>query len=63
MPPGIFMKFLMILSQLLKASCLERTLHGCLTSKFLDRKGTLEQMDNYNVIRILGSKENPFFFL
>jgi hypothetical protein len=30
-------------------------------SKFLDRKGTLEQMENYNVIRILGSKENPSF--
>jgi hypothetical protein len=30
-------------------------------SKFLDRKGTLEQMENYNVIRIFGSKENPSF--
>jgi hypothetical protein len=30
-------------------------------SKFLDRKGTLEQMKNYNVIRIFGSKENPCF--
>jgi len=28
---------------------------------FLDRKGTLEEMDNYNVIRILGSKQNPCF--
>jgi hypothetical protein len=27
--------------------------------KFLDRKGTLEQMENYNIIRIFGSKENP----
>jgi hypothetical protein len=32
-------------------------------SKFLDRKGTLKQMENYNVIRIFGSKENPSFFL
>ena len=31
-------------------------------SKFLDKKATLEQMDNYNVIRILSSKENPSFF-
>jgi hypothetical protein len=30
-------------------------------SKFLDKKGTLEQMENYNVIRIFGSKENPSF--
>jgi hypothetical protein len=28
---------------------------------FLDRKGTLEQMENYNVIRIFSSKENPSF--
>jgi hypothetical protein len=32
-------------------------------SKFLDRKGTLEKMENYNVIRIFGSKENPLFLL
>jgi hypothetical protein len=30
-------------------------------TKFLDRKGTLEQMDNYSVIMIFGSKENPSF--
>jgi hypothetical protein len=30
-------------------------------SKFIDRKGTLEQMENYNVIRIFGSKENRSF--
>jgi hypothetical protein len=30
-------------------------------SKFLDRKGTLEQMENYNLMRIFGSKENPSF--
>jgi len=30
-------------------------------SKFLDRKGTLEQMENYNVIIIFISKENPYF--
>ena len=28
-------------------------------TKFLDRKGTLEPMDNYTVIRIFGSKEKP----
>jgi hypothetical protein len=31
-------------------------------SKFVDRKGTLEQMENYNIIRIFSSKENPSFF-
>jgi hypothetical protein len=30
-------------------------------TKFLDRKGTLEQMENYSVIMIFGSKENPSF--
>jgi hypothetical protein len=30
-------------------------------SKFLDKKGTLEQIKNYNVIRIFGSKENSSF--
>jgi hypothetical protein len=30
-------------------------------SKFLNKKGTLEQMENYNVIRIFGSKKNPSF--
>jgi hypothetical protein len=30
-------------------------------SKFLDMKGTMEQMENYNVIRIFDSKENPSF--
>jgi hypothetical protein len=30
-------------------------------SKFMDMKGTLEQMDNYNVISIFGYKENPSF--
>jgi hypothetical protein len=27
----------------------------------MDRKGTLEQMENYSVIMIFGSKENPSF--
>jgi hypothetical protein len=31
------------------------------TSKFLDRKGTVEQMKNYKVIRIFGSRENRSF--
>jgi hypothetical protein len=30
-------------------------------SKFLDKKGTLEKMENYNVIRIFGLKKNPSF--
>jgi hypothetical protein len=30
-------------------------------SKLLGRRGTLEQMENYNVIRIFGSKVNPSF--
>jgi hypothetical protein len=31
------------------------------SSKFMDRKGTLEQMENYNVIKIFSFKENPSF--
>jgi hypothetical protein len=30
-------------------------------TKFLDKKGTLEKMENYNVIRIFNFKENPSF--
>jgi hypothetical protein len=30
-------------------------------SKFLDKNETLEKLENYNVIRIFGSKENPSF--
>ena len=30
-------------------------------TKFLDRKGTLEQKENYSVIMIFGSKENLSF--
>jgi hypothetical protein len=30
-------------------------------TKFLDRKGTLERKENYSVIMIFGSKENPCF--
>jgi hypothetical protein len=30
-------------------------------TKFLDRKGALEKMENYNVIRIFGFKENCSF--
>jgi hypothetical protein len=29
--------------------------------KFLDRKGTLEQQENYSVLMVFGSKENPTF--
>jgi hypothetical protein len=29
------------------------------TTSFLDRKGTLEHLDNYTVIRIFGSTEKP----
>jgi hypothetical protein len=28
---------------------------------FLSKRGTLEKMENYNVIRIFGSRESPFF--
>jgi hypothetical protein len=28
---------------------------------FLNKRGTLEKMENYNVIRIFGSRESPFF--
>jgi hypothetical protein len=31
------------------------------TTKFLDRKGALEKMENCSVIRIFGSNENPAF--
>jgi hypothetical protein len=31
------------------------------TNNFLDKKGMLEKMENHNVIRILCSKENPYF--
>jgi hypothetical protein len=30
-----------------------------LNTRFLDRKGTLEHLDNYTVIRIFGSTEKP----
>jgi hypothetical protein len=30
-------------------------------NKFLDKRGMLEKMENHNVIRIFGSKENPSF--
>jgi hypothetical protein len=30
-------------------------------TKFLDRKGTLEQKENYSVLTVFGSKENPSF--
>jgi hypothetical protein len=57
------MKFLMTLSQVFKGLLFGKgtpwmSYH---MSKLLDRKGTLEQMENYNVIRIFGSKENPSF--
>jgi hypothetical protein len=37
---------------------------GCLfrATKFLDRKGIVEEMKNYSVIMIFGSKENISFF-
>jgi hypothetical protein len=31
------------------------------SNKFLDMKGTLEQKENYNVLMIFVSKENPAF--
>ena len=30
-------------------------------TKFLNRKGTLEQKENHSVIMLFGSKENPAF--
>jgi hypothetical protein len=30
-------------------------------TKFLNRKGTLEQKENHNVLMVFGSKENPSF--
>jgi hypothetical protein len=31
--------------------------------KFLEKKGTIEQMENHSVVRILCSKENPSFLV
>jgi hypothetical protein len=31
------------------------------STKFLNRKGTLEQKENYNVLMVFGSKENSSF--
>jgi len=33
----------------------------CQETKFLNRKGTLEQKENHNVLMVFGSKENPSF--
>jgi hypothetical protein len=30
-------------------------------TKFLNRKGTLEQKENHSVLMVFGSKENPSF--
>jgi hypothetical protein len=30
-------------------------------NKFLQKRGNIDQMENHSVIRILGSKENPYF--
>jgi hypothetical protein len=32
-------------------------------NRFLEKKGTIERMENYSVIRIFCSKENPNFLL
>jgi hypothetical protein len=34
---------------------------SCETSTFLDKKGTIEKMDNYNIVRIFFSRERPLF--
>ena len=59
----IFMKFTMILFQFSKDWCLVKIppwYHTSLT-KFLEKKGTLENMENHSVIMIFCSKENPSF--
>jgi hypothetical protein len=53
----VFNDFLSILKGLLFGKYTLRI--SAQDSKFLDRKGTLEKMENYNVIRIFDSKENP----
>jgi hypothetical protein len=55
----VFNDFVLVLKELLFGKDTPRI--SAQASKFLDRKGTLEQMENYNVIRIFGSKENPSF--
>jgi hypothetical protein len=49
----VFNEFVSILKDLLFGQDTPRI--SAQASKFLDRKGTLEQMENYNVIRIFGS--------
>jgi hypothetical protein len=55
----VFNDFILVLKGLLFGKYTPRIFPQ--DSKFLDRKGILEQMENYNVIRIFGSKENTSF--
>jgi hypothetical protein len=57
----MFNEFVSIFKELLFGRDIPRV--SSQASKFLDRKGTFEQMENYNAIRISGSKENPSFML
>jgi hypothetical protein len=56
----VFNDFFLVLKDLLLGKDAPRMFEHA--TKFLDRKGTLEQMENYSVIMIFGSKEN-FAFL
>ena len=61
-PPIIFIKFLMVVlvfKDLLLGKDAPR-MSGEET-KFLNRKGTLEQKENNSVLMVFGSKENPAF--
>ena len=55
----VFNEFVLVLKGLLFGKDTPRIFAQA--SKFLDRKRTLEQMENYNVIGNFGSKENPSF--
>jgi hypothetical protein len=60
----IFMKFTMILFQFFKGLLFGKDTPRISDqeNKFLDKKGTLEQMENHNVIRILVPRKIPPFF-
>jgi hypothetical protein len=57
------MKFIMILFQSSKIFLMgEKTPRIYVqATKFLEKKGTIEKMENHNIIRIFCSKENPYF--
>jgi hypothetical protein len=57
----VFNDFVLVLKELLFGRDTPRI--SAQASKFLDRIGTLEQMENHNVIGIFKSKENPSFLI